>query len=114
MERRRLHLSWLFLIGGAMLGAELSRQGVVTVPPILVILGCAYCAWSLYWGTPVVWTWWRHRVPKLRRFVDRFMDRPIWMIAVLTLLIVSTVYYSLFGGGIYQFSKAWRSHRIHP
>jgi hypothetical protein len=116
----KMNFSWLFLAGGALWGADTAQQGS---NPVLAALCSGYILWALYWGMPAMWRWWRRlslpgsdRVKSLLGLagllsgglfaVGFWLARKIFSF---TLLIVGGYFFSVCGGGPYQFVKHWRT-----
>ena len=86
-----------------------SNLSVFVMPVIVIffIIVTGYMFWSMFWGVPVVWGW-------TKKFVDSFglpsftASLPIWIILIsccISLPLSIAMYYSIFGGGIYQYFK---------
>jgi hypothetical protein len=82
---------------------------VIVLPLILVffIVLTGYLFWSMFWGAPVVWGW-------TKKFVARFgvpsfsSSWPVWIIlfsCCISVPLSIAIYYSVFGGGFYQYFK---------
>lgn len=94
------------------------------VAAVLSGLVYGYMFWSSFWGFPKVWSWWRTPVRKLYQLANRIeFSSAVTVILILAgvcalapaLAIVLVYFYSLFwvglfysffGGGIYQFLQA--------
>lgn len=88
---------------------DMEGLSLLVLPLIVVlhiILG-GYIFWSMYWGIPVVWGW-------TRSFVRNFempsinVSFAVWVILLsccISLPFSVAIYYSVFGGGIYQYFK---------
>lgn len=94
------------------------------VAAVLSGLVYGYMFWSSFWGFPKVWSWWRIPVRKLYQLANRIeFSSVVTVLLVLAgvcvlapaLAIVLVYFYSLFwvglfysffGGGIYQFLQA--------
>ena len=125
MQRAATRIRWSWIVGGIGLvfgifpgltqGMEVVNENdyggfsVIVLPLILIffIAFCGYLFWSMFWGIPVVWGW-------TRKFVERFglpsfsSSWPVWIILVSCCISVPftiATYYSVFGGGIYQYFK---------
>ncbi len=110
---RRLQWSWVVLVVGALYGAEFARQMKppnVPLNPLLMVLISAYLFWAVYWGFPVFWRW-ASRFAHHTSHIGHLENGCIWLTITLALTISCGLYFSLFGGGIYQFVKAWRAYR---
>jgi hypothetical protein len=82
---------------------------VIVLPLILVFFNVltGYLFWSMFWGAPVVWGW-------TKKFVARFgvpsfsSSWPVWIIlfsCCISVPLSIAIYYSVFGGGFYQYFK---------
>jgi len=110
---RRLQWSWVFLVAGALYGAELVRQMKPHNPalnPILMIITSAYLFWSVYWGFPAFWRW-ASRFGHHASHLGHLENGCVWLTIAFALTVTCGLYFSLFGGGIYHFLKAWRAYR---
>jgi len=121
--QRRIRWSWIVggiglvfgIIPGLMQASEAVKRKdlgallVIALPVIVVffIVLSGYMFWSMFWGTPVVWGW-------TRRFVNNFnmpsfdASLPVLILLLscfLSLPLSIAIYYSIFGGGIYQYFK---------
>lgn len=107
----KIHLSWLFLIVGALWGATLVAERQVAGAPVGVVLGYAYALWALFWGLPPFWSW-------LRRVFPPLNGGPLYLVPIrlavwLSVALIGGVYFSLFGGGIFHFLRDWWTVRGH-
>ena len=111
----RLHLSWLVLAAGGLWGVSIAhsggRPGSSTLQTALMT---GYIAWALYWGVPPFWRWWRRfwlRMPSIMNF---FSGGCVLRAAIsFFILVVGGYFFSVFGGGLYQFARHWRAMRSH-
>jgi hypothetical protein len=131
IQRARKRICWSWIIGGLglvigiftgiaqaseeMRTHDLGDSWIIAIPLIVVlhiVLG-GYLFWSMFWGTPVVWGW-------TKSFVKNFemptlnVNWVIWLVLLsccISLPFSVAVYYSVFGGGIYQFFKCRRIAR---
>jgi hypothetical protein len=109
---KRLQWSWVFLAAGALYGAESARvmDAKSAVNPVLMVVLSAYLFWAVYWGLPAFWRWvsrFAHHASHLRHSRHGL----VWLVVTLGATIACGLYFSLLGGGIYEFLKAWRSYR---
>jgi len=110
---RRLQWSWVFLVAGALFGAESVRQVKTpghTPNPVVMVVISAYLFWACYWGFPAFWRWASRLAPHASH-LGHSKSGLIWLAIALGATVACGTYFSLFGGGIYQFLKAWRSYR---
>jgi hypothetical protein len=121
--RNRIRASWI--VGGiglvfgifpgiaqaseAMKRNDMSGFSVILLPLIVVffIVFTGYLFWSMFWGTPVVWGWTKAFV---KNFSLRSFDVTLPVLVILLSCCISiplsvAIYYSVFGGGIYQYFK---------
>ena len=125
MHRAQSRILWSWIVGGiglvfgifpglvqaseATKTNDLGALSVIVLPLIVVIfiILSGYTFWSMFWGTPVVWGW-------IKRFVNSFglpsisASFPVWVIILsccISVPLTVAVYYSVFGGGIYQYFK---------
>lgn len=128
MQRARNRIRWSWIVGAlglvvgifpglaqaseAMRVNDLGAFAVIALPVIVVffIILTGYMFWSMFWGAPVVWRW-------TRSFVDRFglpsfgTSLPVWLFVFSCLLAIPlsvALYYSVLGGGIYQYFRCRR------
>ncbi len=83
-----------------------------------------YMFWSSFWGFPKVWSWWLVPVKKLYQLANRMSFTPVVAVVLIVAalfalapaIVAALVYfyslfwvglfYSFFGGGVYQFIQA--------
>jgi hypothetical protein len=108
MSRRELKLyaSGGALILGAWGGAQLAPQDW-----ILEALVVGYLAWALFWGVPPVWRFWRRQAGRFLFTGCNLLGWPLAIAIGVALFIVTSWFYSVFGGGIYEFVKCLGSVR---
>ena len=103
MDRSRLHFSWAVLAAGA-LGGSLSEEGGLGAALFL-----GYLFWSVYWGGPPFWRWWRrsgiHGFGFLRYLLPCGCSWPLRLLLSLGLLGVGGYFYCLLGGGLFHFAR---------
>src|SRR3954449_2913725 len=101
----RLHLSWLVLAAGGLWGISWAKQQVPqpgSTIPFALLFG--YIAWALYWGVPPFWRWWRRTCTTALRAFHLLPGGCLIQAAIaFTLLFVGGYFFSVFGGGLYQF-----------
>jgi hypothetical protein len=107
MNRRELRL---YASGGALLVGGWWGTQLVPEQPISAALLVGYIMWALFWGVPPVWRWWRKRSAHLWTGCS-VMGCLFTLSVSLALFLSSAWFYSLFGGGIYEFVKCLRSAR---
>jgi hypothetical protein len=97
---------------GILLAFLVTLQDGFVAGDILSSLWGGYVPWALFWGVPPVWRMWQ-RSPILEWQAVLGCMAGGWILAALSfaLLWLSFWFYSLLGGGIYQFFKHWRSLR---
>jgi len=89
--------------------SDLGALSFAALPVIVVffIVLTGYLFWSMFWGTPVVWGW-------TKAFVNNFSlpsfdaSLPVMILLLsccLSLPLSVAIYYSVFGGGFYQYFK---------
>lgn len=110
----RMHLSWLFLAAGGLWGISMSRNGGGgSSSNLQMALMIGYMVWSLYWGLPPFWGWWRRVWLNASGAVGCFSGGLANKIAIaITVLVFGSCLFSVFGGGIYHFVRHWRSARF--
>ena len=89
--------------------SDLSR-GQILLLSLLESLVAAYSAWSMYWGIPAAWKWWRSVSERLGRpllknpFLRPFAGIvPIWLLFYIPIML--GVAYGFFGGAFYEYAK---------
>ena len=103
----KIRVSLLILVAGASISLvstplhEIGRETLYSS----VITG--YMIWGLFWGLPPVWRWWRGSPFGLSSFTGCLMGAWFFSFLSLFFLLAGGWFYSLFGGGIYQFAKHW-------
>jgi hypothetical protein len=95
----------IFLASSA--AASVGRQGVTFRA---VLLG-AYIAWALFWGFPVFWRWWRRSSFGLGSLHQAWRAGFVRIALALAFLITGGYFFSVLGGGIYQFFRYRRALR---
>lgn len=103
--KTKIILSTAALVAGGFAGATSAQQA--GQDPVGSALLSAYIFWSLFWGVPPFWGWWRSSGRRLFRFVPR--GAVGWAIRTslsLALLFVGGYCFSVFGGGVVCFAKA--------
>lgn len=109
---RRPATDWktLLSLGGALLGAvflaslmaaSAGRQTMV-LPDMLF---GAYVAWALFWGFPCFWRWWRRSSFGLGSLGHAWRAGFFRIALSLAFLLTGGYFFSVFGGGIYQFVR---------
>lgn len=125
IQRAQHRIRWSWVAGGlglifgifpgvvqaseAMKKNDLGAFAVIALPVIVVffIVLSGYLFWSMFWGTPAVWGW-------TKAFVNNFSlpsfdgSLPVLIIlwsCCLSLPLSIAIYYSVLGGGFYQFFK---------
>ena len=109
----RMHLSWLVLAIGGLWGASTAhRPGGPGGSTILTALLTGYILWALYWGLPPFWRWWRRfHTPSLLSFLPGGCVLRAGI--AFGLLVAGGYFFSVFGGGLYHFSRYLRGARYH-
>jgi hypothetical protein len=115
MSGSRAQISWLVLAGGCLAGAEMARQGLWTGPAVGGIAAGGYTFWSVFWGLPPCWAWWRRHQRPIVSFVEHLVpgrSGAFWAgsLAANAMVFSVCIWLSLIGGGIVEF---WRSRRAH-
>lgn len=127
-RRAQNRIRWSWIVGGlglvfgifpgiaqaseAMRKNDLGASSAIAAPSIvlLFVLVSGYLFWSMFWGVPVVWRW-------TRRFTGYFQlpsinaGLAVWVILLsccISLPLTVAIYYSVFGGGIYQYLRCRR------
>lgn len=110
----RLHLSWLVLAAGGLWGISFARAHGPTSGTLTTALQFAYITWSLYWGVPPFWRWWRKTFSLLLGPLGcmAFGCGPQFVIAFAVLFLMGPPF-CLLGGGLYQFALCCRAARYH-
>jgi hypothetical protein len=107
----RLHLSWVVLAAGGLWGIAMAKStpGGNAVQAALLT---GYIAWSLYWGVPPFWRWWRRTGLNAFKFAN-FLPGGCFLQAAIacTVLFIGGYFFSVFGGGLYYFARQWRASR---
>jgi hypothetical protein len=103
-----------------------ANQPIATLIAAAALSGViyGYMFWSAFWGYPTVWRWWRTPITKLYKFASRlefnWIVTMVFIVAGLCALVPALagvflyfyslfwvgLFYSFFGGGIYQFLRA--------
>ena len=113
----RLHLSWLVLAAGGLWGISIARNGghgVGTSGTVQTALLTGYIALALYWGVPPFWRWWRRAWFHAHGLIGILTGGClIRAVIAFTVLLVGGYFFSVFGGGLYQFARHWRLARYH-
>jgi hypothetical protein len=68
-------------------------------------LGNVYAAWSMYWGIPVVWSWWLRCGRSLGRSPLSRLLPPVPVILVFYIPFLIGCVYSFLGGGFHEYAK---------
>jgi hypothetical protein len=125
IQRAQNRIRWAWIVGGiglvfgifpglvqaseAMKTNELGAWSIIVLPIIVVIfiVLTGYVFWSMFWGTPVVWGWTKAFV---RNFSLPSFDASLPVLILLLSCCLSlplsvAIYYSVLGGGIYQYFK---------
>jgi hypothetical protein len=108
--RLRLHVSWLFLLAGALWGGTAAPRQHSPRSALAGALLVAYVVWSLYWGIPLFWRYWRLHSHRLGN-VLRGVPPPLRLALRCSLCVAGAYFFSVFGGGIYEFIRCWRALR---
>lgn len=103
----KVHLSWIVLVVGGFCGIHISETKPPSGNHLKTALFSAYIFWALYWGVPAVWQWTRRT--RAARFLSILNILPLGGVfqALLSFifLFMGGYFYSVLGGGIYQFVK---------
>lgn len=105
MNRRELKL---YASGGALLTGAWGGWQLAPEQPVSAALLVGYVMWALFWGMPPVWRWWRKQSRHLLTGCT-LVGCPLMLSVGVPLFLASAYFYSIFGGGIYQFVKCLRS-----
>lgn len=110
----KLHLSWLVLAAGGLWGISIAKHSVPPASPVPFALMVGYITWALYWGVPPFWRWWRRSGMNIARMA-RFLPGGCLIQAAIgfTVLFAGGYFFSVFGGGIYQFARHLRAAQYH-
>jgi hypothetical protein len=107
MGNLKLHVSWLFFALGAYWGATSVPQGKLGAGLLV-----GYVVWSLFWGVPPVWRWWRAKGHQHFAAFQRGTSSWALRTALSFAFLMTAAYFvSVFGGGLYHFLKCLRRAR---
>jgi hypothetical protein len=117
----RIGASWLFLFGGAFLGASLLSGGFGrteapfnTTDILRDSALCGYWVWSLYWGLPPA----RKFSRRVRNRLFLVVQSPGCAASILVFVahFIALVCYPLLGGGLFHFVRQWwyAGTHVHP
>lgn len=112
-------MSWLALTAGCLAGAELTRRGLCKGGPLTAIVTSGYMFWSIFWGLPPFWGWWRRNQGPVTSLVGHLCHRQsagFFAVSLATQMtaLSAGIWFSLVGGGIFHFVRAWRAHGARP
>ncbi|HLX08683.1 MAG TPA: hypothetical protein VKY89_12560 [Thermoanaerobaculia bacterium] len=110
--RLRLHLSWLFLLGGLIWGASTfaaAHRGPAAAR-VVAVLTYGYVVWALYWGVPAFWRFWRLHSYRLAGALGGLPFPFRWAVTA-SLLVCGAYFASVFGGGLLEFFRCLRGLR---
>jgi hypothetical protein len=103
----RMNLSWLVLVAGGLWGTSVAKSGPASGSALETALVFSYVFWSLYWGVPAAWRWWRNGFGSR---ILRLLPAGLFRMAVgFSLSVTGGYMYCVFGGGVYQFVRYWRA-----
>jgi hypothetical protein len=108
-DRARIQISWIFLALGGVMGISKSPfHGISTLGSALLT---GYVFWAIYWGFPAFWRLWKKLNPYWKKLEGAVATGWLLLAVVFSLFLTLGSFYCVSGGGIYQFTKAWRSTR---
>lgn len=109
----RAHLSWVVLVLGGLWGMSMARSGgEESGTDLRTAIMTGYICWSLYWGLPPFWRWWKRRGSQAGWTVGCVPGMSLIHIAlVFAGLVVGGYFFSVFGGGLYHFGQYLRTAR---
>jgi hypothetical protein len=108
MKRRELKL---YASGGALLLGLYWGARIGPRPAVGDVLLAGYACWALFWGIPPVWRYWRRWAARLVMSGCSAFGWPLAVAIWVSLFVTSVWFYSLLGGGIYEFIKCLRGGR---
>jgi hypothetical protein len=111
----RMHISWLVLVLGGLWGISVARAAGSNTNVVATALLYGYLTWALYWGGPAFLGWWRSTFLRFSGSIAAFAPAGCGFqigLAFLVLFLVGIPFCAL-GGGIYQFSRHWKTARYH-
>ena len=110
----RIHLSWLVLAAGGLWGIAMAKHSSGPGATIPFALMTGYVAWALYWGLPPFWRWWRKSCSHALKVVSFLPGGCLLQAAVaFAVLLAGGYFFSVFGGGLYQFALCCRAAKYH-
>ena len=110
----RMHLSWLVLAAGGLWGISVARAAGPSASVVVTALTYGYVLWSLYWGGPPVFNWWKRNVFSRTGPVNLMSFAwGIQMSVALAILFWGGTIFCVLGGGAYYFSRQLKSSRYH-
>lgn len=128
VQRARNRIRWSWIVGavGLVFGIfpgiaqaseavktnDLGALSVIALPFIVLffVILTGYLFWSMFWGAPIVWRW-------TKKFALNFglpsfrSGLVVWIVLLscfISLPLTIAIYYSVLGGGIYQYFKCRR------
>lgn len=112
----KMQLSWVVLGAGGLLGINVAESEPAFGSPLGAALLFSYIFWSLYWGAPAAWRWWRRGQGAhiLQSLGSQFPEGLIRSAFTFSLLLTGCYFYCVFGGGIYKFVQYRRATRHIP
>lgn len=105
----RIQMSWIFLVLGGVLGISRAPAEGIRALPFALLTG--YVLWALYWGIPAFWVWWKRSWPHWKKLTGHVATGWLFIGIIFGVFLAAGYSYCVFGGGIYQFTRAWRSTR---
>lgn len=109
----RMKLSWIVLVAGGLWGKAVAESNATLGSPLEVALLFAYVLWSLYWGAPAAWYWWRKGYGSriVQDVGNKLPEGFLRKAAAVSILMTGGSLYCVFGGGIRQFFRHQRKLR---
>jgi hypothetical protein len=110
----RIHLSRLALAAGGLWGTRWpsTASGLGATVPFALMTG--YIAWALYWGIPAFWRRWRRSCSHALKVASFLPGGCLLQAAIaFAVLLAGGYFFSVFGGGIYQFALCCRAAKYH-